>query len=327
MKNKDQAIVIVSVCILFFLTSVSFNVLASDNNYPTKPITMYIPYGAGGPTDVSARVLASAAEKILGQPITPVNRPGGGGTLVFTQLRSEKPDGYTISVLPTSVIARTPHIMEVDYDIWNDFDFIMKYGLYTMHLATTNDKPYSNFKELIDYVKDHPNEVKVSTTGPLEAETLVPTYLSIKEDIKWYLAPFDSTADAMAALLGGHVDLCSASGLTNYLAQVEEGDIIPLVTYNEIRSPVFPDTPTLVEEGFNLVIASGMGIAAPKGLPEEIAAKLENAFIEATSDPAFLQVAERLSMPLTVLNREEFLKSLKDEYEVSAELIDTIGIN
>ena len=323
MKKLDSLLIVFVIAAMFLSF---FLVGIASTDFPTKPITMYICYGAGGTTDLSARILATAAEKVLGQPITPVNKTGGGGTLALTLLKNKKPDGYTISIFCTAAITRTPHIMEVEYDLWNDFDFIMKYGLYTIHLATTGDKPYKTYKELIAYAKENPGKVKIATTGPVEAETLALIYLAAQEEIDWKVAPFDSTAAAMTALLGGHVDACSVSGLANYLPQVETGELVPLVTYNTVRSPKFPDTPTLIDEGYGVSIASGIGFAAPKGLPEDVAKKLEEALLEATYDPDFLKLTDRMAMPLPRLGREDFLKNLKAEYTVFKDLMEKIGV-
>jgi len=325
MKKLDS-LLIVFVIAAIFLSFLLVGIASAD--YPTKPITMYICYGAGGTTDLSARILATSAEKILGQPITPVNKAGGGGVLALTLLKNQKPDGYTISIFCTAAITRTPHIMEVEYDLWNDFDFIMKYGLYTSHLATTADKPYKTYKELIAYAKENPGKLKIASTGPLEVQTLALVYLAAQEGIDWKVAPFDSTADAMTALLGGHVDACSVSGLANYLPQVEAGELIPLVTYNDVRSSKFPDTPTLIDEGYEVgAIGSGVGLAAPKGLPEDVAKKLEEALLQATYDPDFLKLTDRVDMPLPRLGREDFLKNLKAEYTVFKDLMEKIGVS
>lgn len=323
-RSIVNSIVILNLLVIIIMSSALTGFAQVD--FPNKAITMAIAYGAGGPTDLSARLLATAAERILGQPITPVNRPGGGGTLVLTQLKNQKPDGYNIGIFCTAAISRTPHIMDVEYDLWEDFDFIMKYGLYTIHIATTSDKPYKTFSEFIDYAIANPGKVRVSTTGPVEAETLALIYLANTHNIDWKVVPFDSTAEAMTALIGGHVDACSLSGLANYLPQVKAGEIVPLVCYNNVRSPSFPEIPTLIDLGYGVAIASGIGFAAPKGLPEEVLGKLENALLEACDDPDFLALAERIDLPIPRLGSKEFLEDLRSEYVVFGDLMQTIGV-
>lgn len=323
--RKSKIIHIVNIVMAFtFVLSISG--LAADSSYPTKPVTLNISYGAGGTTDVVSRVLGTVAQKILGQPITFINKPGGGGTLVLTQLKGQKPDGYNLGVIGTASVTRTPHIMEIEYDPWNDFDYIIEFGVYSGHVATIAGKPYKTFEEFINYARENPGKISVSTTGPLEAQALAMHFIAMEENLEWSLIPYDSAAEAMTALLGGHVDACSVSGLPEYLPQIESGEIVPLICFNETRNVKLPNTETLIEKGYGVAVGTSMAIVAPKGLPEEIFTRLENVFLEATQDPDFIEVTNRLAMPVTRVTGYKLLEKMKENNELTRIIVERIGL-
>ena len=277
--------------------------LAAD--FPKKPITLYIPYSAGGSTDTSARVLAAAAEKILGQPITCVNKTGGGGTVELSLLKNEKPDGYTLGVVPTSAITRTPHMLAVVYKPFKDFTFIMKYGLYTMFLVVNGDSPYKTFKDFVEAARKKPGKISFGTPGPMEAGALALKFVGDKEKLQWNMIPFPGSGEAMIALLGKHVDAYSgAGGAETHMPEVKAGKLRVLASYNSVRSPALPDVPTLKELGYNFAINSGIGIAGPAGLPKDRVKIIESAFIKATDAPEFKKVTKRLMMPTLRLGQK-----------------------
>jgi len=314
---------ILLIALMFFLT---INGIASTIDYPTKPITMYMPYAAGGHTDLSARILASSAEKILGQPIVVVNKPGGGGTLALSLLKNQQPDGYTIGIIPTSAITRTPHILEVEYNSFEDFCFFMKYGLYAVHISVNGDSPYKTLDDIIKAAKEKPGKISYSVPGPLDGGVILMTYIGQKEGVIWNAVPYPGSAEARAALFGKHVDFYVGSGITSHLSQIKNGEIRVLNCCNSVRTPIFPDVPTLIESGYDISINSGIGVGGPKGIPEEIRKKLEEAFLKATEDPDFIELTNRLYMPVVKLNGAEFKDSMEKDYVLLGEILDAMGM-
>jgi tripartite-type tricarboxylate transporter receptor subunit TctC len=300
---------------------------ASAESFPSKSITLYIPYSAGGSTDTSARVLASAAEKILGVPISCVNKTGGGGTVMLGILKNNKPDGYTLGVIPSSAITRTPHMLEVEYDPFQDFDFIMKYGLYTMFLVVNGDSPYMTFSDFVEAARQNPGKISFATPGPMEAGALALQYIGDVEGLNWNMIPFPGSGEGMTALFGNHVNAYSgAGGAETHLAEIEKGDLRVLASYNSVRSPALPDVPTLRDLGYDFAINSGIGIGGPAGIPEDRLKILEKAFLEATESPEFKKVTERLMMPTLQYDQQEFRRTLEEDSKVLGDLLEKMGL-
>ena len=151
--------------VLAVLAAMAIPCYAAD--YPSKPIKLFVPYGAGGSTDIVSRKLASLAEKKLGVPIVVENKPGATGTLAIRELANLKPDGYTLSMVATSATSRTPQILKVPYDPQKDFTYICKIALYANGVMVPVEKPWKTFKELIAYAKAHPGKVSYAVPGGL----------------------------------------------------------------------------------------------------------------------------------------------------------------
>ena len=322
MKKRSLIFALIAVFSLGLLMSAS--AFAAD--FPKKAITLYIPYSAGGSTDTSARVLAAAAEKILGQPIICVNKTGGGGTVMLSILKNDKPDGYTLGVIPTSAITRTPHMLEVEYDPFKDYSFIMKYGLYTMFLVVKGDSPYKTFKDFVAAAKKTPGKLSFATPGPMEAGALALKYVGDAEKLQWNMIPFPGSAEGMVALMGKHVDAYSgAGGVENHMPEVKAGKYRVLASYNSVRSPAVPDVPTLKELGYSFAIDSGIGIGGPAGIPADRMKILENAFIKATDAPEFKKVTKRLMMPTLKYDSQQFKKSMEKDSITLKNLLEAMG--
>ena len=208
MPRRDKMVfwIIAILGMVYFLHGLPGAVLAQEK-YPTKPINFLIGYPAGGTTDVCARPLVAAASKILGQPIVVVNKPGGASAVAVATLKTEKPDGYTIGILPSGAVL-SQHMRKVPYDSAKDFTPIMQYAIYLYGLVVRSDSPWKTFKEFIDYAKANPGKIRYSTAGPGTPQHLVMERLALKEKIKWTHIPFEGGAPAISALLGGHVEAC-----------------------------------------------------------------------------------------------------------------------
>ncbi len=191
------------------LTTMSVTCFA--DNYPSKPIKLFVPYGAGGSTDMVTRKIASIAEKKLGVPIVVENKPGATGTLAIRELMKLKPDGYHLSMVDTSATSRTPHIINVPYDAQKDFTYICKLVLYACGIIVPVEKPWNSLEEIVDYAKKNPGKVVYAVPGALEAGYLAMSYVGMKENLKWKRVPYKGGSPAMAAVLGGHADFLPAA--------------------------------------------------------------------------------------------------------------------
>ncbi|HYB19757.1 MAG TPA: tripartite tricarboxylate transporter substrate binding protein [Thermodesulfobacteriota bacterium] len=295
----------------------------AQEKYPAKPINFFIGYPAGGTTDVCARPLVMAASKLLGQPIVVLNKPGGGSAVAVASLRNEKPDGYTIGILPSGAVL-SQHMRKVPYDSAKDFTPIMQYAVYLYGLVVRADSSWKTFKEFIDYAKANPGKVRYSTAGPGTPQHLVMERLALKEKIKWTHIPFQGGGPAITALLGGHVE--ASSQTTEWKPHVESGRLRLLAVYGEKRMADFPNVPTLLDLGYDINAASLISIVGPKGLSPQIVATLHGAFKKAMEDPDFLNVSKQMDQPPLYRGPEDLARYLAKMNEEVGGLIKNLGL-
>lgn len=289
--------------------------------FPDKAITLEVGYGAGGSTDLPARALAEGTSKILGQPVVVVNKPGGGSSVMLSELKNAKPDGYTLGVLSSGGIL-SALMRKVPYHPVNDFDCILQYSVYQYGLVVRADSPWKTLKELIAYAQANPNKVKYSTAGAGTPQHLVMVQLGEAAKVKWTHIPFGSGNEAITALLGGHVD-CSAQ-TTEWKAQVDAGRLRLLAILMPNRMAAYPNVPTLMELGYPIAAPSIIGIVAPKGLPKERLKILHDAFHKGMQDPGFRKSLEQFDLPPVYRNSEDCAKFSKELYESSGKVIEKL---
>ncbi|MBI5968193.1 MAG: tripartite tricarboxylate transporter substrate binding protein [Deltaproteobacteria bacterium] len=312
---------------LVLLSIISVNGFAglafAQEKYPTKPINFLIGYPAGGTTDICARPLVAAASKILGQPIVVVNKPGGASAVAMASLKNEKPDGYTIGILPSGAVL-SQHMRKVPYDSAKDFTPIMQYAVYLYGLVVKPDSPWKTFKEFIEYAKANPGKIRYSTAGPGVPQHLVMERLALKEKIKWTHIPFEGGPPAIAALLGGHVE--ASSQTTEWKKHVEAGSLRLLAVYGEKRMSDFPEVPTLLELGYDIIAPSLISIVGPKGLSAQVVETLHEAFKKAMEDADFIRVSRQVDQPPIYRGPQELAKHVEEMNEQVGSLIRSLGL-
>src|SRR5882724_6545063 len=242
------------------LASVGFG-LAQD--FPTRPVTLIVPFGAGGTTNIGLRALAAATEKHLGQPIVLENRTGAGGVLGPLQMATNSaPDGYAIAQIPITVF-RYPFTRKTAFDPINDLSYILSLSGYIFGIVVKKDAPWATFQDMLADAKASPGKISYGTPGAGTTLHLTMEQLAKERGIKWTHVPFRGTSESANALLGGHINaVADASG---WAPLVESGQLRLLVIWNAARSKNYPSVPTLREAGVDLVSNSPFGIAGPKG--------------------------------------------------------------
>ena len=313
---------VMSLLVAAFLTLFAMNrPCMGAAEFPTKAIELWVGYGAGGSTDIPARALADAASKILGQPVVIVNKPGGGSSVMLGELKTKKPDGYTLGILSSGGVL-SAHLRKVPYHPVNDFDTILQYSVYQYGLVVKVDAPWKNLKDLIAYAQANPDKVKYSTAGAGTPQHLVAIQLGEVAKVKWTHIPFGSGNEAVTALLGGHVDFCPQT--TEWKPHVDAGRLRLLAILMDKRMESYPDVPTLIELGYNLVAPSIIGIVGPKGLPKDQVKILHDAFYKGLQDPGFKNSLKQFDLPLIYRNPEDCMKFLKELYESTGKLIEKV---
>jgi tripartite-type tricarboxylate transporter receptor subunit TctC len=280
--------------------------------YPEKPIEMIVAFAPGGGTDVAARSIARFMEKHLGggARIAIVNKPGAGGEIGWTELSRAKPDGYTIGMINPPAFNALVVEGKAKYTT-DDFQPIGNIVYDPGILVVGKDSPYKTLADLIAADKKAPGAIVIGTSGAAgSSEHIGLLSLNRQAETKFTPAFFGSTAPARQALLGGHIPAATMN-LSEALQLIRSGDIRVLGIMAEQRSEALPDVPTFRDQGIDLVVTASRGLAAPKGMPADIVAKLQKALEAAMNDPEYRDSAMKAEIPLHYLSGEEY-KALID---------------
>lgn len=293
-------------------------------DYPAKPITLIVPWPAGGSSDITMRAMAEAASKVLGQPVVVDNKPGASGTLgPATMAATAKPDGYTIAQMPISVI-RIPLIQKATFDPLKDFSYIAQLTGYTFGITTKADGPFKAWADVVKFAKENPGKVTYGTPGTGTSLHIGVEQIAAKEGIKLTHVPFKGGAETNAAVLGGHTMLQADS--TGWKPLVESGQLRLLNIWTGERSKNWPDAPTLKELGYPYVLDSPFGIAGPKGMDAAIVKKLHDAFKKAVEDPAVIETLKKYDMMPNFLDTAAYKAAIEKSFVEEKKLITDLGL-
>jgi tripartite-type tricarboxylate transporter receptor subunit TctC len=254
-------------------------------NWPTKPITLVVPFAAGGPTDVVARTLGASMTKTLGQTVVIENKLGAGGTVAASAVARGNPDGYTFFIHHNGMATAPALYRKLSYDPLKDFEYVSQAVDVPMTLLARKDFPANNFQELQAYLKANASKINLANAGLGAVSQLCGLMLQRALGVTFTEVPFQGTAPAMNALLGGQVDiLCDQT--TQTVPQIKAGSVkfYGVTTKNRIK--VLPDAPTLHEQGLkDFEVVVWHGIYAPKGTPKPVVDKMNAAVRAALKDP------------------------------------------
>ncbi len=281
----------------FALAATLFSGLAWAE-YPEKAINLIVPYGAGGGTDLSARILAPALEKELGQPVIVVNKPGGGGAVALGTLFAGKPDGYTIALGTGSNMTIIPHTTPVGYEIEN-FTYIANYVGWPFMMVVNSEIPAESISDVISWAKENPGELVSASTGGFNYHVVAMELMSQASgglDIR--NLPTNSTSESLARLLSGDANIVVGSPAT-YLEHVKSGELRAIGIVSDVRGPLLEGLELESSKdvlGFEL--KNTTVVIAPPGVPEDIRARLEEAMESALADPEVIAQVNALGFPV-----------------------------
>ena len=260
--------------------------------YPSRPITMVLPFAAGGPTDTLARIIAARMQVSLGQPVIIENVSGAAGTISLGRVARAAPDGYTISVGPMNSHVLTGAIYKLPFDLLSDFEPVALLANNPSVIVSKKSVPAKDLKELILWVKANQDKVLVGTSGVGAATHLGGILFENLTGTRVQFVPFRGTGPSMQALVAGQIDLIFDQ-LSSSLPQLQAGAIESYAVMAQTRAIAAPDIPTVDEAGlpkFYLPVWHGMWV--PKGTPKDIISKLNRAVVESLAD---LTVRQRLT--------------------------------
>lgn len=299
-------------CLLFVAAG------AMGAGFPEKPIRLTVTFAAGGGTDLVARALAQAAEKHLGQSITVINKTGGSGAVGFADAAAQKPDGYNL-VMFTIDIVYLPK-MGLSQVTADNFEPIACANQDNTILFALPDSRFKTAKELIDFGRANPGEITYAVGG----STINFYLISLGTGVKFNRVTYSGAAETMPALLGGHVDV-TAMNPGEAWPQIQSEQIRVLGIAAEQRHPKLPDVPTFAEVvGHPVIGGTWRGIAVPKGVPEEVKAKLEDAFLKAARDPEFVKFMDERALGIRVMDRKEFTSFVAEQDKAIGAVVEAI---
>jgi tripartite-type tricarboxylate transporter receptor subunit TctC len=288
-------------------------------NFPARPVTLYSPWTAGGPTDISLRALAEATTKTLGQTVVVENKPGASGALGATAVAASRPDGYTLSQAPLGVF-RLPYMTKTTFDPMKDLSWIINVAGYEFATNVRADAPWKNWDEFIAYAKANPGKVTYGHPGVGTSPHLTMADLAHRLGIQWTDIPYKGSADTVTALRGGHISATAGSPPWAFVPK----EVRPLITWGPKRSPRSPDTPTL-QERYGIVANSPWGIVAAAGTDARIVKVLHDAFRKAMDDPNLHKALDATNMELFYMAGEEYLKWARAQYAEEKKTVERLG--
>ncbi len=297
---------------------------AVAQDYPTKPITLIIPWVAGGPTDIVMRAVAESAQKHLGQPIVVENKAGGGGSVGPAQMAATaKPDGYTISQMPDAVY-RTQITQKTTYDSQTDFTYIIQLTGYAYGVTVPMESPFKTWQDVVAFAKANPGKVNFGSPGAASTPHMGMERIQKQLGIKLVHVPFKGALEVNVAVAGGHI-MVGASG-TSAKSLADAGKLRFLNIWTPNRLKMLPDVPTLRELGIPFDIEGPIGIAGPKGMDPKIVAILHDAFKKTLDDPKVQEVLAKLELVPAYKSGVDYKKALAETMETERMIMTELGM-
>ncbi len=296
---------------------------AAEEPYPNRPVTIIVPFTAGGMLDLQSRVIGDKLSEILGQPFIRVHKPGGGGALGASFVARAKPDGYTLFPGTSSSLVLTPILKKLDYKL-EDFIPLAIYSRVTVFLAVKSDAKLKTLADFIEEAKKHPGALKVSSFGKYTHSEFVLEGFSKWARIKLIHVPYKSNAEAMTALLGGHV---AGAFCTTSTGQMEAGTIRVLAVSDYERSDLFPDVKTFKELGYPVSFPAWCSLCAPQNTPPKIVDILSQAMKELFRryPKEVKEELRRLEVSTAYFNTQDSIQKFKEDYDVLYKAAKELG--
>src|SRR5262245_34617323 len=295
---------------------------AQAQQFPSRPVTMIVPWPAGGSSGIYFRKLGEIAAKHLGQNLVIENRPGGSGMNgPATMSKTAKPDGYTISQLVITAF-RMPHMQKVEWDPINDFTYIIGLAGYTFGIVVRSDSPFKTFNDLIAYARANPGKLSYATPGTGTSLHLAMEEVAAKAGVQFLHIPFKGYADGATALMGGHVMVQVDS--TGWAGQVDSGAQRLLATLGDSRTRW--GAPTVKELGVDTVSNSPYGFVGPKDMPPQVVKALHDAFKVAADDPEHHKLLQTLNQPYWYKSSADYAKWAAETYAAERKTIERLGL-
>ena len=295
----------------------------APSGYPSRAITLWVPWPAGGATDLTLRLLAELAARTLGQKIIIENRAGAGGTLAMPVLQQAAPDGYTIAQMPQPVF-RAPWVQRVNWDPIRDTTAIIQISGVTFGVVVPSTSAFRTLDDLLLFAQKNPGELTVATNGVGTTPHLVMDELMGRRHSAYVHVPYKGTAEQMVAVSSGQV--MAGVNSNGFAPFVDSGRLRLLVTFGEQRTKRWPQVPTLKELGHGIVATSPYGLAGPRGLPDAVVQVLHQAFKTAMHDPTHIGELAKYDQELAYLGPDEYAQVMRDTFQAERRVVERLGL-
>ncbi|APX94665.1 recombinase RecA [Halomonas sp. 1513] len=294
---------------------------AQADDFPSKPLTLVVGFGAGGSTDIQARVLANVLEEELGQPVNVVNQPGAGGGVALSRLTVSDDEGYTFVFGTSMTITYGPLSTETNYQL-DDFRYVAGVTLGQSAMVTGEDRPFGDTWEgLIEYAKENPGTSYATQTA---LDRMIIEYIAQQEGLDLRIVPTSGGAGMAPLILSGDVDFAYSGG--THSGYADSGEMPVLLSLAEDRLVAFPDAPSIQEAGYDINPAEIRVVMVPQNTPDSHVERLAEALEAATQDERFIEITEeRILMPVVYMDEDEVTQTLSDQVTGYRALLEELG--
>jgi len=301
--------------------------LVRAETYPSRPITVIVPFAGGSASDVVTRIMLNKMSQSMGQPIVVDNHPGAGGNIGTAMGAKAAPDGYTWIASGSGPIAANKTLYrELGYDPEKDFEAVTPFAFFTIVVVASTQLPVKTLGELIAYAKAHPGELNYGSVGVGSSQHLGGVYFEQVTGTKLTHVPYRNIAQYGPDMIAGTVPL-GFQWLPNVLGPLNSGGAKPLAVAGKNRLPALPNTPTTAEAGLPEYEASGwFAMQVPRGTPKDIVARINREMAEALADPTVRERFEQQGAVAKVISPEEATKFVADEIVKWRGIIEKAGI-
>lgn len=300
--------------------------MSNTASYPTKPITIIVPFSPGGGMDLVARVLEKLAPKYLGQPFLVLNKPGGAGAIAWNELSSASPDGYTIGMTAPELLT-LPLYGTTKYHYPTALEPLAQVSISPMVMVVQVDQPWQDLTAVINYAKEHPGQLKFGHGGIGSLSHIIGESFSTLTHSNLQQVPFRGGVEATTALLGKHIEIAIV-GTSVAKEHIKKGTLRAVAVSGEhrISDPIFAQTPTFKEQNLDLVFNNWFVIAAPKDLPPAVKVQLAAGLKSMILDPDFKNNMDALGVEIEYLDRKATATLWIEEKEKLTNLLEKNGI-
>ena len=305
------------------LAGVACSAALAQEAYPSRNVTITVPFTAGSQPDILARAMAEHFTKVLGQPFVILNRDGAAGVIGVEAVSQARPDGYTLGYGPQGQFSIQPNLRKsIKYKV-DDFEFLCQSNTGAFVIVAGPGSPYNTLAELIEAARKAPGKISFASAGHATGPHLIGESLALEAGVKFIHVPFRNVGDMYTQVLGGQVDFA----VTTPIFLTSRKDAKGFAVVMDKRLQTHPQVPTLKDLGYKRSTLPGyLGLYAPKGLPAAASAALRKACPAAVDSEGFRQASEKTATPLQYADSPEYTASIVGDARYMAELLNTLGI-